>query len=481
MLTPIPLMNNSQTQAKKEITICFLGKTGSGKSTLINALYNWCLGVDGENKTAQKYCISTRSNTGKQLKAEEQFIHLNTENTHAPKGASATQQPTIYTFETDEFILHVVDTPGFLNTAGFGKDHESIEQIFEHITWLNQIHLFCIVWNERRLSAEQGFVIGCLKQFLPKNSHQNIVVCVTSALELDIGTTEAINAAGLNESPCVCFDNAWVTIEFEKDGVLGRIAKMYRREANESFDKLIERAKAVQPISSGVFQTIKEERQLLEINRLKVLAAIASFNSVQYALQTAMRELNDLSKEISGIRVKYTKITPKETPKKWNLICTICGMNCCLDTSLPFNIQDYSVCSVMKADGFCRQCGHHHSVHTHACIEWDRHEITEELIDSVNYQKKLNKEEELARRNIKKQELVYKVASLEAQVKQQKTALRSVVDRLSSLVMAPLNPHYLDYLETLQEKAKQRGAIALANAIDQEYKSYAEFIKLIKP
>ena len=135
----------------------------------------------------------------------------------------------------------------------------------------------------------------------------------------------------------------------------------------------------------------------------------------------------------------------------------------------------------MKADGFCRQCGHHHSVHTHACIEWDRHEITEELIDSVNYQKKLNKEEELARRNIKKQELVYKVASLEAQVKQQKTALRSVVDRLSSLVMAPLNPHYLDYLETLQEKAKQRGAIALANAIDQEYKSYAEFIKLIKP
>ena len=479
MTAPASPANNPQTQQKEEITICFLGKTGSGKSTLINALYNWYLGVNGENKTERKYCISTRSNKGTKLKADKPYAHLNTENTEAKKGDSVTQQPSIYTFETDKLILHVVDTPGFADTTGLENDRDHMKQIIEEIIQCNEVHIFGIVWNERRLSAEQRFVIGCLKEFLPKNSHQNIVVCVTGALELDIGTTETINAAGLNESPCVCFDNAWVTIEFEKDGVLGRIAKMYRREANESFDKLIELAKAVQPISSEVFKDIKKERTQLESTRWRIQSNIVNLNSYRQALQKAISELEDDAKAISGIKVKYTRITPKETPQKWNTICTICGSNCHVGCGLTYNYQDYSACSAIKADGLCSQCGHHHSVHTHKCIEWDRQEITEELIDPVNYQKKLNKEAERAIKSVKKQDLQYKTTSLDTEVKQQIKKLRVVVEKLSSLVMEPFNPHYLDYLKTLQEDAKQRGVHNLVNDIGEEIKSYKEFIDQI--
>jgi hypothetical protein len=294
-------------------------------------------------------------------------------------------------------------------------------------------------------------------------------------LEADADTKDAIVAAGLEKCPLVCFDNLWVTAEN-----WGRISLMFRNEAEASFSELIQYAKDAEPVSSVVFQSIKRKRKQLEDNRIQIFANIATLNDHRRALRVAIRELSDLSKDISGIKVEFTKVTPKETPSTWNTICSICGSNCHIGCGLTFKTQDYSVCSAMKSDGFCRECGHHHSVHTHQCTKWDREEIKEELVDSENLRRKQSKEEERKTREKMKQDLENKITSLDAQVEQQVKELRLVVDELSSLVMAPFNPHYLDYLETLKEAANQNGDNDIAKKFEHEIKDYTSFIALFK-
>jgi GTPase SAR1 family protein len=468
-------LSDSLPQAKQEITVCFLGKTGSGKSTLINAFYNWCLGVDGKSKTERKYCISTRSKEGKPLEAEEKFLHLNTENNQRAKGASATQFSSKYTFETDEHIFNVVDTPGFADTSGIAVDQEHMRQIIEQIIQLNQVNVFGIVWNEKRLTAEQRFVVGCLQELLPKNGYKNIVVCVTNTLEVDADTKDAIAGAGLEQCPLICFDNLWVTAEN-----WGRVDLMFRTEAETSFGELIECAKKADPVSSEIFQSIKRKRNQLEDNRTQIFGNIATLNDNKRALRVAIRELSDLSKDISNIQVRFTKVTPKETPARWNTTCSICAGNCHVGCGLEYKTQDYSRCSAMNTKGVCRECGHHYSTHIHQCIEWAREEIVEEIDDDENLKKRQGMEREQRTREEIKQGLNNKIASLDTQIDRQVQELRLVVDELSNLVMAPFNPHYLDYLETLKDSAKQNGDQDIAERIELEISNYKSFIKIVQ-
>jgi predicted GTPase len=470
---PLPMAD--QMQPRKELTICFVGKTGAGKSTLINALYNWCLDVDGKNKTERKYCISTRSQKGNQLKAEKQFAHLNTENLQRAKGASATTSPSKYTFKTQEFDLHIIDTPGFADTTGVETDRSHMKQILEQITQLNQVHIFGIVWNEKRLTTEQKFVVGCLKELLPKDRYKNLVVCVTNTLEVDADTKDAIAAAGLEECPVICFDNLWVTAE-----EWTRVSLMFRNEANQSFNELIQCAQEVDPVSSEIFKNIVHKRKQLEKNRNEIYAQIATLNNHKKALKQVIRELDDLSKDISNITVTRIKISAKETPATWNTFCTICGSNCHINCCLSYKQSDLSNCSAMNSQGICTKCGHRYTVHTHECTRMDREEIREEITDDENLKKKQNKEQDLSNRKKLQQEINQKIISLDSEIEEKLKGLRLVVDELSALVMAPFNPYYLDYLETLKEVAKQEGEVDIAKKLQDEINDYKTFIDMLK-
>ena len=476
--TKLPIINLSDPlpqKPKQEITICFVGKTGSGKSTLINAFYNWCLGVEGKEKTERKYCISTRSISGKDLKAEKQFSHLNTENTERARGGSNTTSPSKYTFHTPEIILHIIDTPGFADTTGLETDSSHQKKILQHITTVNQVNIFGIVWHEKRLTAEQSFVVGCLKELLPKDRYENLVICVTNTLMVDADTKDAIAEAGLEKCPVICFDNLWVTSD-EWD----RVSRMYRTEANESFEELIRYAKSAEPISSNIFKEVLAKRKQLEISRTNIYENIINLNNQREALKDVIRQLDDLSKDIKNIKTTYTRVSSKDTPEKWNTICTSCGSNCHIGCGLNYKQQDLSGCSAMNSNGICNKCGHRYTVHTHECTQWHKEPITEEITDDENMKKKQSKEQDMFNRNKIKQNIQQKINSLDTELETQVKNLRFVVDELSEIVMAPFNPYYVDYLETLKANAKQLGDRNLAAKLDEEIKKYTDLIERIQ-
>ncbi len=97
-----------------------MGATGSGKTTMINAMTNFILGVEWEDNF--------------------RFMIVDEEVKGASQAHSQTQGVTAYDLHYQNgfripFSLTIVDTPGFGDTGGTGRDKEitsAIQQLFEH-------------------------------------------------------------------------------------------------------------------------------------------------------------------------------------------------------------------------------------------------------------------------------------------------------------------------------------------------------------
>ena len=97
--------------------LCWSGATGAGKTTLINAMANYIMGVDWE---------------------DEYRFKLISEETAHDQTKSHTSCITAYTFEYSgsplPYTLTVIDTPGFGTTAGLARDRQIVVQIKEFFT-----------------------------------------------------------------------------------------------------------------------------------------------------------------------------------------------------------------------------------------------------------------------------------------------------------------------------------------------------------
>jgi predicted GTPase len=101
-------------------TILLMGATGSGKTTMINAMINFILGVEWDDPL--------------------RFVLVDEEVRGASQANSQTQGVTAYEIHYQNgfripFSLTIVDTPGFGDTGGTGRDKEitsAIQQLYEH-------------------------------------------------------------------------------------------------------------------------------------------------------------------------------------------------------------------------------------------------------------------------------------------------------------------------------------------------------------
>ncbi|XP_051808959.1 uncharacterized protein LOC110949799, partial [Acanthochromis polyacanthus] len=169
-------------------TIIVCGGTGTGKSTLINGMINYILGVQWEDSYRFK------------LVHEDQW---------RSQSHSQTSEVTVYKINHQEGFqinhsLTIIHTPGFGDTRGIKRDKLITEQLcnlFSADDGVGQIDALCFVVEDTlaRLTPTQKHVFDSVLLMFGKDVTENIQILVTSADGQQPPVLEAIKASGV---PC---------------------------------------------------------------------------------------------------------------------------------------------------------------------------------------------------------------------------------------------------------------------------------------
>ncbi|KAE8595004.1 hypothetical protein XENTR_v10015426 [Xenopus tropicalis] len=165
-----------------------VGATGSGKTTLINGMANYILGVDWEDDFRFK------------------LVH---EVTNQSEAHSQTSEVTAYVIHHHEeyripYSLTLIDTPGFGDTRGIEQDKkitEAIDRFFSSNHGIDQIDAVCFVVQSSlaRLTHSQKYIFNSVFSIFGKDIKDNIMVLVNFS---DGERPPVLDAIKTAEIPC---------------------------------------------------------------------------------------------------------------------------------------------------------------------------------------------------------------------------------------------------------------------------------------
>ncbi|XP_032794837.2 uncharacterized protein LOC116931378 isoform X1 [Daphnia magna] len=182
------LDGSSPTPGRRDHKIIILmGATGCGKSTLINGMVNYILGVQWNDPFRFK-CVR-----------EDEGVTRN-------QAHSQTSSVTAYTLRHQEGMsiphsITIIDTPGYGDTRGIERDKKITANIHRFLTQeetrINEIHAACFVAasGDSRLTATQRYIIDSVLSIFGKDMKENLRLLVTFADNADPPVVEACGAA----------------------------------------------------------------------------------------------------------------------------------------------------------------------------------------------------------------------------------------------------------------------------------------------
>ena len=324
------------TDGTKNKVLMIVGATGSGKSTLINGMINYLLGVEWDDEFRLK------------------LIHEKVET----QTKSVTKLISAYTFHKQNdfqlpYSLTIVDTPGFGDTEGIEKDQKitrQIKQFFtEHIDHLDGIG-FVAQSGQARLTKTQIYIFDSIFSIFGKDMKDSIFTMVTFA---DSANPPVIGAIKEAEIPCTDhfqFNNSALYADKRYAGIFSKLFwDMGATSFNEFFNKF-GRSKSV---SLKLTREVLDQREQLETNIVGLQQLIHAGMSLIDSLKQQQQILKQNESKIKAdekfeFEVDEDKITKIDTkPGEHVTNCLVCNFTCHFPCPIPNDGEKYH-CVAMK-------------------------------------------------------------------------------------------------------------------------------------
>ncbi|XP_072535018.1 uncharacterized protein [Salminus brasiliensis] len=451
-------------RSKPHKTILLVGATGTGKTTLINAIVNYMLGVQWENRIWCEIIETKASQTESQTKAV-----------------------TVYDIFTDESPVSftVIDTPRYGSTEGIESDlkiAETLHELFRSKDGVQEIDAVCLVVSADtiRLTDTQLYVFDAVLSLFAFDMERNIVVLITHAHNKPRNALKAIKdskikcAKASNGKPVhFCFNNSHCenlqsdddddddkTDNEKKADEYQHLWETNKETMNNFFTFLNE----VSSINVKLTESVLRKRKQLKasISNLKDRITLTELRKTELEQTKAALEKHEKEKKDNNdfeyeVDEPYKEKVPIES-KWWHLsreatCCSVCKENCHYPGC--WWVRDLSWCSVMS-EGKCTVC-------TERCHYTDH--VKEGKIYETKTRKVKKTLEDLKRKYEEDSgEKMSLISRLENEIKVQNNEKNRLVEEcyqcvigLEEIALNPTAVSTLQHLDFLIEKVKETG------------------------
>ncbi|XP_060729537.1 uncharacterized protein LOC132848041 [Tachysurus vachellii] len=335
--------------------VLMVGETGTGKTTLINAMTNYILGV---TFTDEVWFEITEG-------GENQSDQSETQTTKVTVYEVFTQNNTI--------CLTIIDTPGYGDTRGTEYDKqiaENLYNLFHSDSGVKEIDAVCLVVNgsQNRLYNRLQYIFDAVLSLFGKDIENNIVIFITHSDGLPPDDVlNAIKKAGIpcrkdeeNEPEHFLFNNCQTKKRINKyNKDLQRFWDLNVKTLNDFFASLVEQNRK----SLVQTESVLTESKRLEacISNLQNRIEFVEYKSKELTqIQKALEENHEKIKRDENFTFTVIKYYKEKVPiegASWRnrmvSSCSVCEENC-----HEYNCWcalNAKLCKVIKK-GYCTVC-----------------------------------------------------------------------------------------------------------------------------
>lgn len=467
-------------QCKPTRVLMVVGATGAGKSTLINGMVNYLLGVKWEDDVRFK------------LIADE----VNKSQAH-----SQTQNITSYTLYWKEespvdYNLTIIDTPGFGDTRGLNQDKKITEQIRQFFSiqgdkGIDQLHGIGFVAQASlpRLTHTQRYVFDSILSIFGKDIEKNIFIMTTFADGGRPAVMGAIEEANVPFCKFFPFNNSAL---FENN--TNKFTQMFWNMGYESFKDFFTYFERTEAVSLQLTRDVLKERQSLETlvaglqKRIGIgISKIDELQQVEQILKTHEAEIT--ANKNFRIPVKVSKHRQVDIRGRGTYVtnCLKCNFTC-HNSCIYSNNEDKYRCSAMDGGGptnaKCRVCPGHCTWERHVnnSYYFETYEDTE--IQTVAELQKKYDDASSKKVNVQKMisNIEKELQDLYKQVLFDIQQVRQCLQRLDEIALKPNPLTDTEYIDLLIESEKSEKKVGFEQRINHLYqvKEQAELMAKAK-